>query len=48
MSEADLIEIHGNMVREIKNASGRIDKIYYFTDLHGSSPNRKPNIGMAL
>lgn len=48
MSETDLIEIHSNMVREIKNASGRIDKIYYCTDVHDSSPNRKPNIGMAL
>ena len=48
MSEADLIEIHINMISEIKNASGRIDKIYYCTDVHDSSPNRKPNIGMAL
>jgi D-glycero-D-manno-heptose 1,7-bisphosphate phosphatase len=48
MSESDLIEIHSNMVTEIKNASGRIDKIYYCTDLHDSSPNRKPNIGMAV
>ena len=48
MSEADLIEIHSNMVSEIINASGRIDKIYYCTDVHDISPNRKPNIGMAL
>jgi histidinol-phosphate phosphatase family protein len=48
MSEADLIKIHSNMVREIKNASGRIDKVYYCIDVHVSSPNRKPNIGMAL
>ena len=48
MSEADLIEIHCNMVREIQNASGRIDKIYYCSDVHDGSPNRKPNIGMAL
>jgi D-glycero-D-manno-heptose 1,7-bisphosphate phosphatase len=48
MPEANLIEIHSNMVCEIKNANGRIDKIYYCTDVHDSSPNRKPNIGMAL
>jgi histidinol-phosphate phosphatase family protein len=48
MSEADLIEIHSNMVREIKNASGRIDKIYYCTDVDDSSPNRKPNTGLAI
>ena len=48
MSEVDLIEIHSNMVSEIINASGRIDSIYYCTDVHDGSPNRKPNIGMAL
>jgi D-glycero-D-manno-heptose 1,7-bisphosphate phosphatase len=48
MSEVDLIEIHRNMVSKIKNASGRIDKIYYCTDIHEGSQNRKPNIGMAL
>lgn len=49
MSQADLDNIHAHMLRDIKAAGGRIDKIYTCTDLQDSgSPNRKPAIGMAL
>ncbi|MCX6209369.1 MAG: HAD hydrolase-like protein [Bacteroidetes bacterium] len=36
------------MNNEIQDADGRIDKIYFCTDLDNTSPNRKPNIGMAF
>jgi len=36
------------LLSEIKNAGGRIDKIYYAVDLNDDAPNRKPNTGMAL
>lgn len=42
----DLHLIHKNMVREIEDAGGRIDKIYFCPDME--SPNRKPNPGMGL
>ena len=48
MSEETLLAIHRRMVEEIERHGGRIDKIYYCTDLNNDSPNRKPNIGMAL
>lgn len=48
MTENDLHNIHYKMQNEIKIGGGRIDKIYYCTDLDNSSPNRKPNAGMAL
>ncbi|MEO8819909.1 MAG: HAD-IIIA family hydrolase [Ginsengibacter sp.] len=38
--------IHKNMLEEIKNADGRIDKIYVCTEME--SDNRKPNSGMGL
>jgi D-glycero-D-manno-heptose 1,7-bisphosphate phosphatase len=44
----DLELIHKNMLREVKNAGGRIDKIYYSTDFDNDHPNRKPNPGMGL
>ena len=40
--------IHQNMLAEIKNAGGKINKIYFCPDLDENSPNRKPNAGMAL
>ena len=43
-----LYTIHKNMKTEIENAGGRIDKIYFCTDLDENSPNRKPNPGMGL
>ncbi|MCZ2223712.1 MAG: HAD family hydrolase [Chitinophagales bacterium] len=48
MTEDDLNNIHQNMLEEINKKGGRIDKIYYCSDLENSSPNRKPNHGMAL
>ena len=48
MTEKDLILIHEEMLKSLKRKSGRIDKIYYCTDILDSSEFRKPNIGMAL
>ncbi|WP_029904126.1 HAD-IIIA family hydrolase [Prevotella sp. 10(H)] len=48
MSELDLAKIHGYMLAEIGKAGGRIDNIYYCTDLNSESINRKPNVGMAF
>lgn len=42
----DLENIHTNMLKELKDAGGRVDKIYFCTDME--SPNRKPNPGMGL
>lgn len=46
MTEDKLIEIHQQMVSGIAKFGGRIDKIYYCTDIDDTHPNRKPNIGM--
>lgn len=48
MSEEALLCIHRQMIVEIEKNGGRIDKIYYCIDINDESPNRKPNIGMAL
>lgn len=48
MTEDDLRSIHSNMVQQIKLINGRIDHIYYCTDLDNDSPNRKPQAGMAF
>ena len=42
----DLENIHKNMLKEIMDAGGRIDKIYFSAEME--SPNRKPNPGMGL
>lgn len=47
MSVADLDNIHSQMVLALEKEGGRIDKIYYCSDLSDDSPNRKPNPGMA-
>lgn len=44
----DLELIHTNLLQSIKEAEGRIDKIYFAPDMDDSSPNRKPNTGMGL
>ena len=44
--ETDLQEIHRNMTSEIEEAGGRIDAIYYCSDVDDNSENRKPNPGM--
>ena len=46
--ESDLIDIHKNMKAAIEKAGGRIDAIYYCTDMDDDSPNRKPQAGMGL
>lgn len=48
MTLKDLHDVHAYMMEEITKHGGRIDKIYFCTDLDNSSPNRKPNAGMAL
>ena len=48
MTEEDLKDIHFNMVEQIESVNGRIDHIYYCTDLDNDSPNRKPQAGMAF
>jgi histidinol-phosphate phosphatase family protein len=44
----DLQTIHKNMKAEIEDAGGRIDKIYFCTELEQTHPSRKPNPGMGL
>ena len=48
MTENDLHSIHHLLVSEVNRTGGRIDHIYYCTDLSNDSPNRKPNPGMAF
>lgn len=49
MTQADLDEVHRHMTADIEKAGGRIDKVYVCSDLESAhSPNRKPEIGMAL
>lgn len=49
MTEADLEDVHRHMLADIEAAGGRIDKVYVCTALESEkSPNRKPEIGMAL
>lgn len=47
MSEADLNHIHDYMEKEIVQAGGRLDGIYYCADADRNSPMRKPRPGMA-
>ena len=48
MTELELINIHQQMLSEIQNNGGRVDRIFYCTDLTNNSINRKPNVGMAF
>lgn len=48
MTAGDLEEVHTWMLGRIREAGGRIDRIYVCTDTDNSSPRRKPNPGMAL
>ena len=45
---SDLQLIHSNMISEIEKSGGRIDAVYFCTDIDDESPNRKPNPGMGL
>lgn len=44
----DLHTIHANMKQEFELAGGRIDAVFYCSDLEETSPFRKPNPGMGL
>ena len=48
MTLADLNDVHLYMQEGVTAAGGRIDKIFFCTDLDDNSPSRKPNYGMAL
>jgi D-glycero-D-manno-heptose 1,7-bisphosphate phosphatase len=48
MTLADLQGIHQHMQEEISKTGGRIDSIYFCSDLDNDSINRKPNPGMAF
>jgi len=48
MTLADLDDVHLYMQEGITAAGGKIDSIFYCTDLDDNSPNRKPNHGMAV
>ena len=49
MTENELHLIHQNMTSQINDNKGRIDHVYFCTDLRGSgSFFRKPSIGMGL
>jgi histidinol-phosphate phosphatase family protein len=48
MTMDDLEIIHANMLKEIEQKGGKIDRIFYCIDADSSSPCRKPNPGMAL
>lgn len=47
MNEADLMDIHNRMLKEIETAGGRMDAIYYCTSLDNDHSHRKPQCGMA-
>ncbi|MBD0293855.1 MAG: HAD-IIIA family hydrolase, partial [Flavisolibacter sp.] len=48
MTLEDLENIHAEMQNEVVAAGGRIDKIYYCTEVDSKCFYRKPNPGMAL
>jgi D-glycero-D-manno-heptose 1,7-bisphosphate phosphatase len=47
MTKEDLDAIHGLLLEKVQASGGRIDHIYYCSDLSDDSINRKPNPGMA-
>ena len=48
MTDADVALIHDNMTQYIIELGGRIDAIFYCSDLDNASYNRKPQPGMAF
>ncbi|MBD0279281.1 MAG: HAD-IIIA family hydrolase, partial [Flavisolibacter sp.] len=48
MTLEDLENIHAEMQNEVVAAGGRIDKVYYCTEVDSKCFYRKPNPGMAL
>lgn len=48
MTHSDLLQIHDKMRSSIESEGGRIDAIYYCSDIDDKHSHRKPNPGMAL
>jgi len=49
MTDDDLTDIHNHMLSQIEAHNGKIDKVYYCSELAHTNPAcRKPNTGMAL
>lgn len=48
MTRKSLKDINANMIEEIHQAGGRLDRIYACTALAETDHNRKPNTGMGL
>lgn len=48
MSESAVQEVHDYLQKQVENAGGKIDAIYYCIQLDDNHPNRKPNGGMAF
>ena len=48
MTVADLNLIHDFLIEQVKNAGGKIDKIYFAPGMDNDHPLRKPNTGMGL
>jgi D-glycero-D-manno-heptose 1,7-bisphosphate phosphatase len=48
MLQETLHEIHHKMQHSIESAGGKIDQVFFCSDLADDSPNRKPQPGMAL
>jgi len=48
MTLQDLQTIHQNLQTAVADSGGKIDKIYFCTDLESAGTCRKPNTGMAL
>lgn len=49
MTESNLSEIHNYMINEIGRAGGRIDAVYFASNLKGAEPDRrKPEAAMAM
>ena len=46
-TEEDLEKVNQKLINEIEKKGGKIDKLYYCTDIDNRSMYRKPNTGMA-
>ncbi|MBB3187251.1 D-glycero-alpha-D-manno-heptose-1,7-bisphosphate 7-phosphatase [Microbacter margulisiae] len=48
MHESAVQEVHAYLQKQVEDAGGKIDGIYYCIHLDDNHPNRKPNSGMAF
>jgi histidinol phosphatase-like enzyme len=48
LTALQLISTHSYLTKNFNQSGGRIDKIFYCTDMLDSSCDRKSNIGMAV